>query len=149
MKPEFTAYKLSPHARVACVDCHMGAGTDLVGSLETVRRTSSLRHRVQHISAASVFAGLAAFSGSRAWCVACDPVPQQLMPPPRLIMTMNSTIAAMESIVCQCMFFSSMQSSFALLIAADSVEDGLVSCLSEVFHAQSGAHLPMLLLPLP
>jgi hypothetical protein len=26
MAPEFTAYKLSPHARVACVDCHVGAG---------------------------------------------------------------------------------------------------------------------------
>jgi len=26
MKPEFTAYQQSPHARVACVDCHVGAG---------------------------------------------------------------------------------------------------------------------------
>ena len=26
MRPEFTAYQLSPHARVACVDCHVGAG---------------------------------------------------------------------------------------------------------------------------
>lgn len=26
MKPEFTAYQLSPHARVACVDCHVGHG---------------------------------------------------------------------------------------------------------------------------
>jgi nitrate/TMAO reductase-like tetraheme cytochrome c subunit len=26
MKPEFTAYLLSPHARVRCVDCHVGAG---------------------------------------------------------------------------------------------------------------------------
>jgi nitrate/TMAO reductase-like tetraheme cytochrome c subunit len=26
MNPEFTAYELSPHARVACVDCHVGAG---------------------------------------------------------------------------------------------------------------------------
>lgn len=26
MKPEFTAYQLSPHARVPCVDCHVGAG---------------------------------------------------------------------------------------------------------------------------
>ena len=26
MSPEFTAYQLSPHARVACVDCHVGAG---------------------------------------------------------------------------------------------------------------------------
>lgn len=24
--PEFTAYQLSPHARVACVDCHIGSG---------------------------------------------------------------------------------------------------------------------------
>jgi nitrate/TMAO reductase-like tetraheme cytochrome c subunit len=26
MNPEFTAYRLSPHARVACVDCHVGSG---------------------------------------------------------------------------------------------------------------------------
>src|SRR5512147_2459048 len=26
MNPEFTAYRLSPHARVACVDCHVGTG---------------------------------------------------------------------------------------------------------------------------
>lgn len=26
MAPEFTAYQLSPHARVACVDCHVGTG---------------------------------------------------------------------------------------------------------------------------
>ncbi|HLK33956.1 MAG TPA: NapC/NirT family cytochrome c, partial [Terriglobales bacterium] len=26
MNPEFTAYQLSPHARVRCVDCHVGAG---------------------------------------------------------------------------------------------------------------------------
>ena len=26
MNPEFTAYSLSPHARVACVDCHVGSG---------------------------------------------------------------------------------------------------------------------------
>jgi len=26
MNPEFTAYQQSPHARVACVDCHVGAG---------------------------------------------------------------------------------------------------------------------------
>jgi nitrate/TMAO reductase-like tetraheme cytochrome c subunit len=28
MYPEFTAYKLSPHARVTCVDCHVGPGAD-------------------------------------------------------------------------------------------------------------------------
>ncbi|MFZ0734667.1 MAG: NapC/NirT family cytochrome c [Candidatus Sulfotelmatobacter sp.] len=26
MSPEYTAYKLSPHARVACADCHIGTG---------------------------------------------------------------------------------------------------------------------------
>src|SRR5262249_49709145 len=26
MRPEFTAYQLSPHARVACVECHIGPG---------------------------------------------------------------------------------------------------------------------------
>ncbi len=26
MAPEYTAYQLSPHARVACVECHVGAG---------------------------------------------------------------------------------------------------------------------------
>ena len=26
MNPEFIAYQQSPHARVACVDCHVGAG---------------------------------------------------------------------------------------------------------------------------
>ncbi len=26
MSPEFTAYQLSPHARVACVECHVGTG---------------------------------------------------------------------------------------------------------------------------
>jgi len=28
MEPEFTAYQNSPHARVACVDCHVGEGAD-------------------------------------------------------------------------------------------------------------------------
>jgi nitrate/TMAO reductase-like tetraheme cytochrome c subunit len=28
MKPEYTTYEHSPHARVACVDCHVGPGAD-------------------------------------------------------------------------------------------------------------------------
>lgn len=28
MKPEFTAYQSSPHAKVACVECHVGHGAD-------------------------------------------------------------------------------------------------------------------------
>ena len=28
MKPEYTAYQYSPHARVACVSCHVGPGAD-------------------------------------------------------------------------------------------------------------------------
>jgi hypothetical protein len=28
MRPEFTAYQNSPHARVACVECHIGSGAE-------------------------------------------------------------------------------------------------------------------------
>ena len=28
MKPEYTAYQNSPHAKVACVACHVGEGAD-------------------------------------------------------------------------------------------------------------------------
>ena len=28
MEPEYTAYLNSPHARVRCVDCHVGAGAE-------------------------------------------------------------------------------------------------------------------------
>jgi nitrate/TMAO reductase-like tetraheme cytochrome c subunit len=28
MKPEFTAYNASPHARIACVECHVGGGAE-------------------------------------------------------------------------------------------------------------------------
>jgi NapC/NirT cytochrome c family, N-terminal region len=28
MHPEFTAYLHSPHARVSCVDCHVGSGAE-------------------------------------------------------------------------------------------------------------------------
>ena len=28
MKPEYTAYQNSPHAKVGCVDCHVGTGAD-------------------------------------------------------------------------------------------------------------------------
>lgn len=28
MKPEFTAYNVSPHAKVACVECHVGGGAE-------------------------------------------------------------------------------------------------------------------------
>ena len=44
MSPEYTAYQLSPHARVACAECHVGAGatwfvkSKLSGSSPGVRR---------------------------------------------------------------------------------------------------------------
>ncbi len=28
MHPEYTAYKISPHSHVACVDCHIGSGAN-------------------------------------------------------------------------------------------------------------------------
>ncbi len=36
MEPEFTAYQHSPHARVGCVDCHIGPGRRLVRPLQAL-----------------------------------------------------------------------------------------------------------------
>lgn len=48
MQPEFTAYQRSPHARVACVDCHIGPGapwfvkSKLSGAWQVVAATFNL-----------------------------------------------------------------------------------------------------------
>ena len=51
MKPEFTAYQNSPHARVACVECHIGPGANwfvkskISGSWQVVSVTFNLYPR--------------------------------------------------------------------------------------------------------
>lgn len=51
MKPEFTAYQHSPHARVACVECHIGPGANwfvkskISGSWQVVSVTFNLYPR--------------------------------------------------------------------------------------------------------
>jgi nitrate/TMAO reductase-like tetraheme cytochrome c subunit len=51
MAPEYTAYQRSPHARVPCVDCHVGPGTDwlvkskLNGAWQLVSTTFNLYSR--------------------------------------------------------------------------------------------------------
>jgi hypothetical protein len=51
MEPEFTAYQRSPHARVACVDCHIGPGapwfvkSKLSGSYQVIAVTFNLYPR--------------------------------------------------------------------------------------------------------
>jgi hypothetical protein len=51
MQPEYTAYQRSPHARVACVECHIGAGADwfakskLSGAWQVVSVTFDLYSR--------------------------------------------------------------------------------------------------------
>lgn len=51
MQPEYTAYRLSPHARVACVDCHIGPGaswfvkTKLSGAWQVIAVTFNLYPR--------------------------------------------------------------------------------------------------------
>ncbi len=51
MSPEYTAYKRSPHARVACVDCHIGPGASwfvrskLSGSYQVIAVTFNLYPR--------------------------------------------------------------------------------------------------------
>lgn len=44
MSPEYTAYAQAPHARVACVSCHVGAGTGALvqSKLDGVRRLAGL-----------------------------------------------------------------------------------------------------------
>jgi nitrate/TMAO reductase-like tetraheme cytochrome c subunit/mono/diheme cytochrome c family protein len=41
MPPEYSAYQVSPHARVACVECHIGRG--FVGN-QIVRKAGDLKH---------------------------------------------------------------------------------------------------------
>ena len=51
MSPEYIAYQRSPHARVACVECHVGSGTDwfvrskLSGAWQLVSTTFNLYDR--------------------------------------------------------------------------------------------------------
>ncbi len=47
MPPEYAAYQVSPHARVACVECHIGRG--FVGNLFT-RKAGDLMHVVRYSS---------------------------------------------------------------------------------------------------
>ena len=45
MSPEYTAYQLSPHARVGCVECHVGAGRHLVREVKAFGQPAGLcRH---------------------------------------------------------------------------------------------------------
>jgi nitrate/TMAO reductase-like tetraheme cytochrome c subunit len=46
MPPEYTAYQISPHARVACVDCHLGRDTF---TLTFGRKAGDLRHVIFYL----------------------------------------------------------------------------------------------------
>ncbi len=49
MPPEYTAYQISPHARVACVDCHLGQETVL---LTVPRKAREVSHVVNALTKA-------------------------------------------------------------------------------------------------
>lgn len=49
MPPEYTAYQISPHARVACVDCHLGQDTVL---LTVPRKAREVSHVVNALTKA-------------------------------------------------------------------------------------------------
>jgi len=49
MPPEYTAYQISPHARVACVDCHLGQDTVL---LTVPRKAREISHVVNALTKA-------------------------------------------------------------------------------------------------
>jgi nitrate/TMAO reductase-like tetraheme cytochrome c subunit len=42
MEPEYVAYQNSPHAKVACVDCHVGTGADWYVRSKTFRLETGL-----------------------------------------------------------------------------------------------------------
>ncbi len=52
MNPEYTTYLHSPHARVACVQCHVGPGCKLVRQIEAFRRVPGLFCNLSQISSA-------------------------------------------------------------------------------------------------
>jgi hypothetical protein len=47
MPPEYAAYQVSPHARVACVECHIGRG--FIGNVFT-RKAGDMMHVVRYSS---------------------------------------------------------------------------------------------------
>ena len=57
MSPEYTAYQLSPHARVACADCHVGAGATWFVKSKLSGSPPGFCHFIQHLSAADSYAG--------------------------------------------------------------------------------------------
>lgn len=52
MPPEYVAYQVSPHARVACVECHLGRG--FVGNMFT-RKAGDMMHVVRYASNSYTF----------------------------------------------------------------------------------------------
>ncbi len=65
MKPELTAYSRSPHAHVACVNCHIGPGAGLVRAVEAVGHAPAVRGRLQHLQPADRDAGARPAAGAR------------------------------------------------------------------------------------
>ena len=49
MKPEFTAYQNGPHARVACVSCHIGPGAHWFVKSKLSGHASAVRRRAQDL----------------------------------------------------------------------------------------------------
>ncbi len=57
MSPEYTAYQLSPHARVACAECHVGNRRNLVCEIETFRKPPGFRRSLQYLPTPHPHAG--------------------------------------------------------------------------------------------
>ena len=65
MEPEYTAFQRSPHARVGCAGCHIGAGCRVVRQGEDLRVLAARRGRVRPVSAPDPDAGALAATVER------------------------------------------------------------------------------------
>lgn len=50
MQPEYTTWSNSPHARVKCVECHVGSGSKMVSEDQNCRTQDGLRCDNAHVS---------------------------------------------------------------------------------------------------
>ena len=65
MHPEYTAYKVSAHSHVACVECHIGAGARVLLQSQGEWHQAACRGHVQSLSQADSVAGDEPSPGSR------------------------------------------------------------------------------------
>ena len=70
MYPQWTAYQVSPHSHVACVECHIGAGVSAAVHAK-VNGTKQLVEVTLHTYPSPILAPLSELRPARATCEEC------------------------------------------------------------------------------